>query len=62
MFDNHPLRYSPLRDAIEAILSRRVFEQRLYGYTLETSLEIAELVVKGCVDAHFLPERCVAQR
>ncbi len=40
--DKHPKRYSPLQSKIEYILSRRVFERRLDGYTLETSLEILD--------------------
>lgn len=42
--DQHPLRYSRLASLIEAILFRRALEKQLVGYTLETSLEIAELV------------------
>jgi hypothetical protein len=42
--DKHPLRYSPLRIAIESILLRRIIEQRISGFTLEAALEIADAV------------------
>ena len=45
--DKHPLRYSPLRDRIERVLFRRALEGRLDGYTLETSIEIAEEVLEA---------------
>lgn len=39
--DDHPLRYSPTAMTIERILFRRSLDNRLSGYTLETSVEIA---------------------
>lgn len=45
--DEHPLRYSRLRNEIETVLSRRLFEKRIDGYLLEASIELAELVVNG---------------
>ncbi len=44
--DDHPLRYSPTRQKIEDILIRRCMGTGLSGYTLATSLEIAEFVCK----------------
>lgn len=41
--DAHPLRYAAVTDAIEQILSTRLFEKRLDGYLLETSIQIAEI-------------------
>lgn len=43
--DDHPLRYSPLAVAIERVISRRCLQDRIDGYTLETSLEAAQAVV-----------------
>lgn len=43
--DDHPLRYAAITSEIEKILFRRSLEKRLGGYTLETSLEIAEALV-----------------
>ena len=42
--DQHPLRYAPVRNEIERIITRRVFEKRIDGYVLEMSLEIADAV------------------
>ena len=41
--DKHPLRHTLMRQSIEDILARRLHQKRLDGYTLETSLEIAEM-------------------
>jgi hypothetical protein len=43
--DDHPLRYAGITNEIEKILFRRSLDKRLGGYTLETSLEIAEALV-----------------
>ncbi len=43
--DKHPLRYSPVTVEIEKILMRRMHGNRLDGYTLETAVEIAALVM-----------------
>lgn len=45
--DKHPLRYSPVTAEIEKILTRRVHAKRFDGYTLETAIEIAALVMPG---------------
>ena len=42
--DDHPKRYDPTRDAIELVLIRRIASERLDGYTLETSLEIMDVL------------------
>jgi hypothetical protein len=44
--DDHPLRYHPLREAIEEVLTRRALENKLQGYTLDTSIELLELIYK----------------
>lgn len=43
--DKHPLRYTKLASGIERVLYRRSLERRLGGFTLETSIEIAEMIV-----------------
>lgn len=48
--DQHPQRYSRLRGLIEEILVRRLFENRLDGYTLETALQIID-TMKG--EGHY---------
>lgn len=42
--DKHPLRYSSLVSKIEDILLHRFMSNRLNGYTLETAIEIAEMI------------------
>jgi hypothetical protein len=42
--DEHPLRYVFITGEIEKILFRRALEHRLDGHTLDTALEISELV------------------
>lgn len=42
--DDHPKRYDRTRDAIELVLMRRMAAGRLDGYTLETSLEIMDVL------------------
>ena len=42
--DDHPKRYDLTRDAIELILIRRIASERLDGHTLETSLEIMDVL------------------
>jgi hypothetical protein len=43
--DDHPLRYSPLAVAIERVIFRRCLRDKIDGYALETSLEVAQAVV-----------------
>lgn len=43
--DKHPLRYSPIERAVEAVLFRRSLEKRIDGYVLETSIEVAQAVI-----------------
>jgi hypothetical protein len=43
--DDHPLRHSPLAVVIERVISRRCIRDRIDGYTLETSLEVAQAIV-----------------
>jgi hypothetical protein len=40
--DSHPKRYAPEQNKVERILTRRLSEKRLDGFTLETSLEILD--------------------
>ncbi len=42
--DNHPKRYDRTRNAIELVLLRRMAAGRLDGCTLETSLEIMDVL------------------
>jgi len=53
--DKHPLRYTPLTEEIEAILIRRAYEKRLDGYTLDTAVEIAELVTRRLIGDVYTP-------
>ena len=43
--DDHELRYSPLAAEIEKVLMRRLFQERLDGYVLETAIELAEVAL-----------------
>jgi hypothetical protein len=48
--DEHPLRHRVLTHAIEQVLLKRALRRQLEGHTLETSIEIAELVEKFAYD------------
>lgn len=45
--DAHPMRYTPEQREVERILTRRLIEKRLDGFTLESSLEILEALASA---------------
>lgn len=51
--DDHPLRYSSLVRAVERIIIRRVFANRVDGFTLEMALELADKAVEFHADPNL---------
>jgi hypothetical protein len=57
--DEHPLRHRVPIHAIEQVLLKRALRRQLEGHTLETSIEIAELVEKFASDEIKVPREAI---